>query len=118
MKLTLLSAGKDFIHIGCEEEITQREFQPGADPLAALLGAAGFTHAVLMNLEKTTYIDSSGIGWLLACHKHFVENGGILVLHSVPPRVDHILQIVRMPLVLHIAADEAAARAMAREGRP
>ncbi len=117
MKLTLLSAGKDFIHVGCEGEITQREFQPGADPLAALLGPAGFTHAVLINLEQTTYIDSSGIGWLLVCHKHFAENGGIMVLHSVPPRVDHILQIVRMPLVLHIAADEAAARAIALEGR-
>jgi anti-anti-sigma factor len=117
MKLTLLSAGKDLIHIGCEGEISQREFQPGEKPLASLLGPAGFTHAVLMNLEKTTYIDSSGIGWLLACHKQFVANGGILVLHSVPPRVDHILQIVRMPLVLHIAADEAAARAVALEGR-
>ena len=73
----------------------------------------GYRSRVLMNLEKAEYIDSSGIGWLLTHHKHFLQAGGKLVLHSVPPRINDVFQLLRMSAVLHIAPDEAAARALA-----
>ena len=78
-----------------------------------LLGATGFSRKLLLNLEKTDYIDSSGIGWLVICHRNFVKSNGKLVLHSVPQRVFQVLELIGLPKIMHIAQDETAARAMA-----
>jgi anti-anti-sigma regulatory factor len=56
---------------------------------------------------------SSGINWLIASNRIFNQAGGRLVLHSLPPMVRNALQLMRMSLILNIANDEAAARAMA-----
>jgi anti-anti-sigma regulatory factor len=68
----------------------------------------------LLNLEKTTYINSSGISWLIISHKHFVQAKGQLILHSIPPLVFQVMQLVRLPLVVPVAVDEAAALGVAR----
>jgi anti-anti-sigma regulatory factor len=71
----------------------------------------------LIDLEQTSFIDSSGISWMLICHKHFVQGGGQVVFHSAPPLVQHTLGLLRLNLVLHLASDEDAARAMLQEGK-
>jgi len=113
MQLSLLSDDGEVIHFQCEGDITLSDFQEGKDPFQDLLGPAGFGRKVLLNLQKTTYIDSSGIGWLIVHHKHFRQAGGRLVLHSVPARVNEVFQTLRLSLVLNIAEDEQAARARA-----
>jgi anti-anti-sigma factor len=117
MKLTKLEGTPGVIRLSCEGEITQQTIPPGQDPLEQAVGAGGFSSVVLLNLEKTHYIDSSGISWLLIRHKHFLQAGGRLVLHSVPPLVDQVLRLLKMYLVLNIAADEAAALALVSEGK-
>jgi len=112
MQLSMLSNDGQVARVQCAGQITQNDLEPGQDPLEGLLGEGVFGRKVLMNLERTNYIDSSGISWLIISHKHFLQGGGKLVLHSIPPLVNQVLQVLRMPLVLHIAKDEAAAWAV------
>src|SRR5262249_17832149 len=58
-----------------------------SDPLADLLGPDCRKLRVLLNLEQTTFIDSSGINWLVRSFVAFRDGGGRLVLHSVAPGV-------------------------------
>ncbi|MCI0464558.1 MAG: STAS domain-containing protein [Gemmataceae bacterium] len=112
MQLTLISQDSGLARLECEGQITQNDFEPGDDPMVSVLGSEGFSRKVLLNLEKTSYIDSSGISWLVICHKKFLQGGGRLILHTIPPMVNHVLQLLRLNSIMHIAADEASARAM------
>ncbi len=116
MRLSLISDEGDVLHVACEGDIQQQDFRPGRDPIEDVIGPSGYSRRVLLDMERTTYLESSGISWLLICHKHFVEAGGRLILHSVPPRVFRVLQIVHLPKILNIAPDEAGARALAGGG--
>jgi anti-anti-sigma factor len=112
MRLTQVSTN-EVICLDCEGEISQADFSPGQDPLPERLGPDGFRARVLINLERVEYIDSSGVSWLIVNHKRFREQGGKLVLHSVPPRVDQVFKLLKMHLVLNIQDDAQAARAAA-----
>jgi anti-anti-sigma factor len=122
MQLTLLSSDselldeKGVVRVSCQGEISRLDPDPAREPLRALLGALVFGRKVLLNLEKATYIDSSGVSWLVVCHKHFVQAKGELILYAVPPLVFQVLELMRLPLILPIAPDEAAARILAQGG--
>ena len=120
MQLSLLSDpsvfqtdNKDVVRVACEGPIRHANFDRINEPLRALLGPFIFSRKVLLNLERAMSIDSSGISWLLACHKQFVEGKGRLVLHSVPPLVLQVLEMVRLPTLIPVAPDETSARALA-----
>ena len=70
---------------------------------------------MLLDLAKCLYLVSTGVEWLLRCHRWFRERGGLLVIHSTSPVVMQILNIMRMNLVLHLAANEEEARRLASE---
>jgi anti-anti-sigma factor len=120
MQLKLLSSDNDVlddkavIRVSCEGHISHDEFDPAKDPMRQVLGPLIFSRKVLLNLEKASYINSSGISWLIISHKHFVQAKGQLILHSIPPMVFQVMQMVRLPLVVPVAADETAALALAR----
>jgi anti-anti-sigma factor len=86
------------------------------DPLADLLGPDCRKLRVLLNLEQTTFIDSSGINWLVRSFVAFRDGGGWLVLHSVAPAVLDTLRFMNLDSTLAVAADLPAARALALEG--
>jgi anti-anti-sigma factor len=115
MKFTQVSADNGATCLACEGQITQREFQANEDPLHDLLGNSGYSGAVLLDLEKTDYIDSSGIGWLLSTHRRFLRDGGQLILHSVPPMVFQVVRLMRLDKVLNIQPDLALAKSSASE---
>ena len=119
MKLTLLSIEKDgTIRVATEGNITTGDFEAGAkNPFESLLGATWFTTKVLLNMEKTDYIDSSAIGWIIGCHKSFKDGGGMIIVHSVQPSVKQILDVLKIGRVVPIVKDEAEARAMAIGGK-
>jgi anti-anti-sigma factor len=119
MKLTLLSIEKDgIIRVATEGNITTSDFGAGdKNPFESILGATWFTTKVLLNLEKTDYIDSSAIGWLIGCHKSFKDGGGTLICHSVQPSVKQILEVLKIGRVVPIVKDEAEARARAIGGK-
>lgn len=113
MKLAVTSTNPDLIRLQNEGDITQIDFRAGHDFMQELLGSDCYARRVLLNMEKTPYIDSAGVGWLVMCHKRFKEAGGKLVIHSVAPMVYQILKLLRMPQLLNIAEDDATAQAQA-----
>jgi anti-anti-sigma factor len=113
MQLTWLSDDGEVIRLQCEGDITLTDFRAGQDPLQGLLGMGCFARKVLLSLANTKYIDSSGVGWLVVHHKRFVQAGGKLVLHSIPPRVSQVFQLLRLAQVLHLTENEPTARTLA-----
>jgi anti-anti-sigma factor len=113
MQLSVVSDDDAVVRVSCEGQISQNDFSPGSNPMEALLGPGAFGRKVLLNLEKTTYIDSSGLSWLFVCYKSFMQANGKFVLHTIPGRVYQVLQIVRLPSVIPVAPDEATARSLA-----
>jgi anti-anti-sigma factor len=111
MSLSMLSGPDDgVIRLMCEGHISALHFDPdGPDPLYSLVGEGCFARRVLIDMAKASFIDSSGIGWLITCHKQFKEHGGMLVLHSIPPRVRQTLDFLRIGAIIQIADDEKAA---------
>ena len=75
-----------------------------------------YSRRILLNMEKTDYLDTSGVSWLISCREQCHQAGGVLVLYAVPLRVLYVLQLLRMEHLLHTAADLAAARAIASKG--
>jgi anti-anti-sigma factor len=117
MKLTVLSSDAELTHVQCVEDVTLLDFTAGKEPLELLLGNDAYTRRVLLNLEQTSFIDSAGVGWLVRCHKHFQQGGGKLVLHSIPPMVNHVFQLLKLGSILHITEDEATAKTLALGGK-
>ena len=118
MKLTLVSIEKDgIIRVAADGNITTADFDAsGKNPLEALLGITWFTNRVLLSLDRTDYIASSAIGWLIGCQKVFKDGGGVLIVHSVQPAVKQILDVLKIGRVVPLVADETEARAMAIGG--
>jgi anti-anti-sigma factor len=112
MQLRIVSKEDSFAEVESEGNITLAAVTDGDKLLRDLLGEGVFSGKVMLNIEKSTYLDSSGVGWLILCHKRFREHGGSLVIHSVPPTVMQVLKVLRMDTVFHLAADGAAARAL------
>src|SRR5207248_9154489 len=115
MALTLHPAAGDLVRVACVGQIMQYQIPPGTHPLEKLAGPGVFARRILFSLDRTTFLDTSGIAWLLSCHKRCLKAGGRIVFHSAPPLIDDTLKVLRMELVLNLADDEAAARARALE---
>jgi anti-anti-sigma regulatory factor len=116
MKLTLLPLqNDDVIRVRSEGLVSQRQ---SGDPLLDLLGPNRYTHRVLLNLDRTPGIDTSGLCWLVSSHKLFTQAGGRLVLTGVPPVILDVLDFLRLTPLLHIAMDEQeASELIADSGR-
>jgi anti-anti-sigma factor len=114
MKLTLVSNENEIARILNEGDITQMDFRAGTDLVEKLLGEDGYSCKVLLSLEQTPFIDSAGFGWLMMCHKNFRNNGGKLVIHSIPPTIAQVLKLMGMSDILNLAADATEAEAVAR----
>jgi anti-anti-sigma factor len=117
LHVTQLSDDGDVVRVQAEGQIAQVPFQGKGNPIEDVIGAAGFARKVVLDLHRTDYMDSTGISWLIVNHKQFERAGGMLVLHSLPPRVSQVLHSCRMESVFHLAANEAEARAVALGGR-
>jgi len=64
---------------------------------------------VLIDLSKVSRIDSSGLGVLMSCYCHAINNAGALKLLNPEPRVRQVLSVARVDSVLETFEDEAAA---------
>jgi anti-sigma B factor antagonist len=61
---------------------------------------------IVVNLEKVTYIDSSGLGELVAGFTTLKANKGALKLLNVPDRVVDLMTITKLYTVFEIFAQE------------
>jgi anti-anti-sigma factor len=118
MEVKLVSRDGGVIHLLAAGRIVHATLAPSPDPIGDLLGREGFAAQVLLSLEGVSFVDSSGIGWLLGCRKRFREAGGRLVIHSVPIQVLDIIKVMRLGHVLQLADNEATALAMIQGDAP
>ena len=60
----------------------------------------------VLNLGKVGYVDSSGLGEIVACKKRALEQDGDVRLLNPSAQVFEILQLSRLPEVFQIFRDE------------
>ena len=117
MNLTLLGIEKEgLVKVATDGNITGSSIPAGGDnPLAKVLGPGWNTMNVLLDMEKTGYIDSSAIGWIIGSSKQVKAGGGSLVVYGVQPGVRQVLDLLKVGRVVPIVEDEAAARQVVAE---
>jgi anti-sigma B factor antagonist len=64
---------------------------------------------IVLNLDDVDYIDSAGLGELVAAHTAIRSANGELKLMNLSRRVNDILQITRLFTVFDVQANEDAA---------
>lgn len=66
---------------------------------------------ILLNLEAVSYMDSAGIGELVACYKRAREKGGIVKLLRPSGKVQDLLVLTKLEEVFENFGDEKSALA-------
>jgi anti-sigma B factor antagonist len=69
----------------------------------------GGNQHILLNLEKVSYMDSAGIGELVACYKRAKEKSGIVKLLNPSGKVFDLLQLTKLEEVFETHTDEGEA---------
>ena len=85
----------------------------GAGPLAPLeLQDDKLNSHLLFDLTDATFLDSSGIGWLLSVNRVAKDQGFQVIVHSVPPLIQRVFGMMKLGQVLHVVEnfDEARTR--------
>jgi anti-anti-sigma factor len=107
MQLSIASDDGQSVRIVVAGPVTQREVDPERDPLAELLGPAAYSRPVRLDLSGTSLLDSSGVGWLLLCHKRMRQSGGKLTVHAPHPAVASVLHVLRLERVFGVEREES-----------
>jgi anti-sigma B factor antagonist len=102
MKLSIANDDGRCALVAVSGRVTQGDLGPIHEPLAELLGPGAYQRQVRLDLSDTSYMDSSGVGWLLTCHKRMKAAGGKLTLCSPHPTVENVLRVLRLEKVLDI----------------
>jgi anti-sigma B factor antagonist len=112
MQLKIHSIDGGRANIAASGSVSMSHQGANADPLRDLLGESAYAQQILLDMADVDMIDSSGLGWLVACQKRIVEKGGSLVIHSSPPMVHKVIKLVRLDRVLKVAANKQEAEAL------
>jgi anti-sigma B factor antagonist len=103
MKLSIAGAQGDEVRVALAGHVTQRELNPLQDPLIDLLGPGGYGKIVRLDLSEAEYLDSSGVGWLLSCHKRMKQAGGRLLIERPHPIVANVFRVLKLEKVFDLA---------------
>jgi anti-sigma B factor antagonist len=109
MKLSIANSAGEEICVALAGRVTQRELNPLQDPLIELLGPGGYGKIVRLDLSEADYVDSSGIGWLLSCHKRMRQAGGRLLIERPHPVVQNVFRVLKLEKVLELSDAAQAA---------
>jgi anti-sigma B factor antagonist len=60
----------------------------------------------VLDLDQVTFLDSAGLGELIACRKRTLEKGGDIVLLRPTGRVRQLLDMLRLTQVFRVFDDE------------
>jgi anti-anti-sigma factor len=71
---------------------------------------------VVLNLSAVRMMDSSGVGLLMELNRKLDQQGGVLRLAGIQPRIRSLLALTRLDRVIEVHDDEA--EAVASLGRP
>ena len=70
---------------------------------------AGGSRRIVLNLADVTYMDSSGLGELVAAHTTVTTAGGQMKLLNLAKRVHDLLKLTKLYTVFEAFEDEASA---------
>jgi anti-anti-sigma factor len=116
MEVQLVAVDADVVRLRCRGSISHTAPLGEVDPLARLLGPEGYGRKIIVDLSAADRVDSSGIGWLAACHHRALKAGGALGLYNVPPLLSQVFRFCKLDHLLTIRTDEADALAWAKNG--
>ena len=66
---------------------------------------------IVLNMAQVSYVDSSWLGELVACHLAAVRGGSVLKLANAGGRLDNLLHLTRLGTVIESHPSEEAALA-------
>jgi anti-sigma B factor antagonist len=69
----------------------------------------GGARHIVLNLSDVTYMDSSGLGELIAGHTTLAQAGGEMKLLNLAKRVHDLLKLTKLYTVFEVFEDEQAA---------
>lgn len=75
----------------------------------AVKKAIAENNRIVLNLAEVTYIDSGGLGTLVALHTTAQNAGGAIKLANLTKRVDDLLQVTKLLTVFDVYNSEAEA---------
>lgn len=102
MKLSIAKDDGQRVRVSITGPITQHDSGALSEPLQELLGPTAYGRHVSLDLRESSHVDSSGVGWLLTCHKRMRQAGGRLTLHAPHPIVANVFKVLRLEKVLEI----------------
>ena len=79
----------------CCNELLQAQ-----DPLQPFQLQADLDRNLVLNFRHASFLDSSGIGWLLSVHRALQQRQRYLVLCELPPVIERIVLMMRLDEVL------------------
>lgn len=89
------------VHVGGEVDLdTCPQLR---DALAALVDQG--IYQVVVDLERVTFLDSSGIGVLVSAYRRIREHGGSLGLFAPSEKVRRVLELTRVTTLLPICTE-------------
>ncbi len=112
LEVKLLIDDHDLVQLESSGTVSRDGWRLGTNPIEQACGPAVYSRKALLSLASCRYLDSTGVEWLLRCHKRFAVAGGMLIIHSGAPVVSQILKLMRMDLVLNLAENETHARSL------
>jgi len=68
------------------------------------------TKHILFDLNDATFLDSSGIGWLLSVNRAAKENGYGVIVHSIPPLINRVFSMMRLGEVIVVVENLSEAQ--------
>ena len=116
-KLKLISIDPDgVVRVESPGDFAAGDFSPHAmNAFEVILGKTWAKQWVLLDMSRTHFVDSAAIGWLLTSQRQFRDSGGGLAIHSAPPRVRQMFELLRLEMMLPLLPDEQAAREYLRD---
>ena len=100
MKLSIANDDGQIVQVKVAGKVTQHDFGPVHEPLVELLGPGTYCRQVALDLSDAPYMDSSGVGWLLTCHRRLREGGGKLIVRGAQPVVANMLRLLKLDRIL------------------
>ncbi len=70
---------------------------------------AGGKKSIVLNMDNVTYIDSAGLGTLVASHHSAKSQGASLKLSNLGSKFQEVLQVTKLLTVFDVYDSEAAA---------
>lgn len=69
----------------------------------------GLYKDLVLNLERLSFMDSSGLGVILGRYKLITSNGGEMVVCSITPPIKRLLEMSGLFKIIRLADDEPMA---------